>query len=143
MHDCYVVEEADSDIDEDIVYPSVGEEEYEDEWTEEHEMLARTYETTGVIPKVFCSPFEAKVLRRLGLQVLKSKDVHAYFSYFVAEGILFETQQETARHYSFDLSPSSEQWKGIYAAIRRGKELGFHRLSRYSAVSLSLSISVV
>ncbi|GIQ80811.1 hypothetical protein KIPB_002904 [Kipferlia bialata] len=117
MDDCYVVE-VDTDDEESVEI----EDEYQ--WSEEHEMLAQQYEITG-IPKRLNTALEIQVARRLKHEVFDYDDVYDYFSYFIAEGIVFEVGGEN----SFNIYPTHPQWKQINAAIARGKELGFHRLS--------------
>ncbi|GIQ82605.1 hypothetical protein KIPB_003770 [Kipferlia bialata] len=63
------------------------------EWTSEAELIAQKYRTPWKIPKVLDTPFEAKVMRALGKSVVDADTVHAYFAYFIANGIIFETDR--------------------------------------------------
>ncbi|GIQ82604.1 hypothetical protein KIPB_003769 [Kipferlia bialata] len=105
------------------------EEENEFEWTEEHEKIAQRFEAGDKPQGMFVTQIEAQAIRSLGVKVLDTCDVHDYFRYFIAEGIRFERERVTEKLYPYDLSPTREEWKQITAAIVKGKELGFHRLS--------------
>ncbi|GIQ80809.1 hypothetical protein KIPB_001669 [Kipferlia bialata] len=87
------------------------------------------YETTGVIPRATNDPFEAKVLKSIGVTVLAESDVRAYDRYFLARGVMLQTDLKGEIYNMYPLNPTDSQWEQVYDALDRGHELGFDQLT--------------